>query len=167
MSVSFWMDRLQRPPRPRLDGDLDVDVCILGAGYTGLWSAYFLAAADPGLRIAVVEREHVGFGASGRNGGWAAAELAGMDRMLADPATRPGRGRTFRQMIRTVGEMGEVVAAEGIDCGLVHGGTVVAATRPGHVPRLKASIEVAHRAGFGESDLRWLEPAEAARHVAP
>jgi len=166
-SVSFWMSRAVRPERSALDGDRDVDVCILGAGYTGLWSAYFLARADPRLRIAVVEKEHVGYGASGRNGGWASAELAGMDRMLADPDTRDGMVRTHREMIRTVGEMGEVVAAEGIDCGLVHGGTVVAATRPGHVPRLKASIEVAHRAGFGESDLRWLEPAEAARHVAP
>src|SRR3990170_5620374 len=117
MSVSFWMNRLQRPPRPRLDADRDVDVCILGAGYTGLWSAYYLAAADPGLRIAVVEKEHVGYGASGRNGGWASAELAGMDRMLADPATRPGMVRTFRQMTRAVTEMGEVVAGEGIDCG--------------------------------------------------
>jgi glycine/D-amino acid oxidase-like deaminating enzyme len=167
MSVSFWMDRLQRPPRPRLDGDLDVDVCILGAGYTGLWSAYFLAAADPGLRIAVVEREHVGFGASGRNGGWAAAELAGMDRMLADPATRPGMVRTFRQMTRAVTEMGEVVAGEGIDCGYARGGTVVAATRPHHVPYLQHSVAIARDAGIGEEDVAWLDPAEAVRHVTP
>jgi len=167
MSVSFWMNRLQRPPRPRLDADRDVDVCILGAGYTGLWSAYFLAAADPGLRIAVVEREYVGFGASGRNGGWAAAELAGMDRMLADPATRPGMVRTFRQMTRAVTEMGEVVAGEGIDCGYARGGTVVAATRPHHVPYLQHSVAIARDAGIGEEDVAWLDPAEAVRHVTP
>ncbi|OFW62515.1 MAG: hypothetical protein A2135_00795 [Actinobacteria bacterium RBG_16_67_15] len=167
MSVSFWMNRLQRPPRPRLDADRDVDVCILGAGYSGLWSAYFLAAADPGLRIAVVEREYVGFGASGRNGGWAAAELAGMDRMLADPATRPGMVRTFRQMTRAVTEMGEVVAGEGIDCGYARGGTVVAATRPHHVPYLQHSVAIARDAGIGEEDVVWLDPAEAGRHVTP
>ena len=84
-AVSFWMQQVVRPQRLPWSGDTDVDVCIVGAGFTGLWTAYFLAEADPGLRIAVVEREHVGFGASGRNGGWAAAELAGTERMLADP----------------------------------------------------------------------------------
>jgi glycine/D-amino acid oxidase-like deaminating enzyme len=167
MPVSFWMSRVSLLPRPRLDGDLDVDVCILGAGYTGLWSAYYLAAADPGLRIAVVEREHVGFGASGRNGGWAAAELAGMDRMLADPETRPGMVRTFRQMTRVVAELGEVVAGEGIDCGYARGGTVVAATRGHHVPYLQHSVAIARDAGIGEEDVAWLGAAEAGEHVTP
>jgi glycine/D-amino acid oxidase-like deaminating enzyme len=165
--VSFWMSRVERPMRPRLDGDRDVDVCIVGAGYTGLWCAYFLAAADPGLRIAVVEKEHVGFGASGRNGGWAAAELAGMDRMLADPSTRPGMVRTFRAMTRAVVEMGEVAAAEGIECGYARGGTIVAATQPHHVPHLQHSVALAHRAGLGEEDVVWLDPEAAAGHVTP
>ncbi len=167
MPVSFWMDRLSRPERLQLSGDLDVDVCILGAGYTGLWSAYFLAVADPGLRIAVVEREHVGFGASGRNGGWASAELAGMDRMLADPATRDGMVRTYRHMIGAVGEMGEVLTAEGIECGYARGGTVVAATRPGHVPYLQHAVGVARDAGISADDIAWLSRDEAAQHLTP
>ena len=63
--------------RPALAGDRDVDVAIVGAGYTGLWTAYSLVAADPGVRVLVVERDTVGFGASGRNGGWCVGELAG------------------------------------------------------------------------------------------
>jgi ribulose 1,5-bisphosphate synthetase/thiazole synthase len=63
--------------RPHLDGDIDVDVAIVGAGYSGLWSAHALLRADPSLRVLVIEREMVGFGASGRNGGWCVGELAG------------------------------------------------------------------------------------------
>jgi glycine/D-amino acid oxidase-like deaminating enzyme len=72
--MSFWLGTAgDLTPRPSLDGDLEVDVAIVGAGYTGLWTAYYLASADPALRIAVVEAEIAGFGASGRNGGWCSA----------------------------------------------------------------------------------------------
>ncbi len=167
MSVSFWMSQVPRRDRPALPGDGDVDVCIVGAGYTGLWTAYHLAVADPGLRIAIVEQEYVGFGASGRNGGWASAELAGMDRMLADPETRQGMVRLYRQMVATVAEIGETAAAEGIGCGYARGGTVVAATRPGHVGHLQHSVTIARDAGLGEDDVRWLDPSEAAGRVRP
>lgn len=167
MPVSFWMSQLPRPSRPALSGDIDVDVCIVGGGYTGLWSAYWLKRSDPGLRVVVVERHHVGFGASGRNGGWASAELAGMDRMLGDPRTREGMVRTYRHMVSAVAELGEVAAEEGIDCGYARGGTVVAATRPAHVAYLRHSVDVARGAGIGEADVAWLDPAAAAEHVTP
>ncbi|MEU8612582.1 FAD-dependent oxidoreductase, partial [Actinoplanes sp. NPDC048791] len=72
MSASYWLAALGEPEavRPPLPGDRDVDVAIVGAGYTGLWTAYYLARADPALRIAVIEAQYAGFGASGRNGGW-------------------------------------------------------------------------------------------------
>ncbi len=79
---SLWLDGLAEPltPRPSLAGDVDCDVAIVGAGFTGLWAAYFLALLQPDLRIVVVEREIAGFGPSGRNGGWASAGLAGSAR---------------------------------------------------------------------------------------
>ena len=58
-------------------GFIDVDVCIVGGGYTGLWTAYYLAHAAPGLKIAVLESVFCGYGASGRNGGWLSALLPG------------------------------------------------------------------------------------------
>src|SRR5680860_1005864 len=69
---SMWLDLIDDPlePRAALPGPLDVDVAIVGGGFTGLWTAYYLAKADPRLRIAVLEKDIVGFGASGRNGGW-------------------------------------------------------------------------------------------------
>ena len=72
-SRSLWLDGLADDPlvpRPALPGPVDADVAIVGAGYTGLWTAYYLRRADPGLRVVVLEREVAGFGASGRNGGW-------------------------------------------------------------------------------------------------
>jgi glycine/D-amino acid oxidase-like deaminating enzyme len=75
-------------PRPALDGDSEVDVAIVGAGYTGLWTAYYLAGADPSLRIAVLEREVAGFGASGRNGGWCSALFAASRQRVARAAGR-------------------------------------------------------------------------------
>ena len=85
--LSFWHDSLPGPlePRPSLTHDLDADVAIVGAGRTGLWTAYYLTRADPGLSVVVCEREIAGFGASGRNGGWCSAlfpaSLAKLDRM--------------------------------------------------------------------------------------
>ena len=70
--VSFWYADLGGLPTRRapLDGDTTADVCIVGAGYTGLWSAWYLKRADPTLDVLVVEKDFAGFGASGRNGGW-------------------------------------------------------------------------------------------------
>ena len=75
-SLSLWFDQLPGPltPRPALGaGPHEVDVAIVGAGFTGLWTAYYLLEADPSLRIAVIEAEIAGYGASGRNGGWCSA----------------------------------------------------------------------------------------------
>ena len=75
--VSFWYASTSLPARRAgLPGDREADVCIVGAGFTGLWTAYYLASAQPGLRVAVCEAEIAGFGASGRNGGWLSAEIA-------------------------------------------------------------------------------------------
>ncbi len=71
-NISFWYADIGGIPqkRPALPGDREADVCIIGAGYTGLWTAYYLKKADPSLNIVMVEREFAGFGGSGRNGGW-------------------------------------------------------------------------------------------------
>ena len=70
--VSFWYadHGLPESRRPALPGDVQADVAIIGAGYTGLWTAYYLRKAAPQLRVVVLEKEFAGFGASGRNGGW-------------------------------------------------------------------------------------------------
>ena len=88
--VSHWFAELP-VPRDSLPGDSDADVCIVGAGYTGLWTAYYLKQADPSLRITVLEARFAGFGASGRNGGWLSG-LAPGHRDAAGQAARPPTG---------------------------------------------------------------------------
>jgi glycine/D-amino acid oxidase-like deaminating enzyme len=82
--VSFWLDSLPEPvlPRAPLDGDADADVAIVGAGFSGLWTAYYLKRLRPALRVAVLEAEVAGYGASGRNGGWCVGLLAGVEGLL-------------------------------------------------------------------------------------
>ena len=88
-SPSFWLaQEAAGPTRPALAGDIRADVCIVGAGFTGLWTAYELRRADPSLDVVVLEARYAGFGASGRNGGWLMGELAGA---RATWAARHGR----------------------------------------------------------------------------
>lgn len=145
-----------------LDGDIVADVAIAGAGYTGLWTAYALAQADPTLRIVVCEREAVGFGASGRNGGWCSALFAGS---RAATARTHGRGAVIdmqRAMFATVNEIERVVAHEGIECDWARGGTVQVATIPAHLDRLRSELDDHRSWGFGKDDYRELSPAESA-----
>ena len=88
----YWWDAIDaEASRPQLPGDIDVDVAIVGAGFTGLWCAYYLRKLDPDLRIAVLEKTHVGFGASGRNGGWCHAEYPlGQAQLRRGPRERCG-----------------------------------------------------------------------------
>ena len=164
-NLSFWHATASQPPLPPLADDLDVDVAIVGGGFTGLWTAYYLKALDPGLEVAIVEANFPGYGASGRNGGWAVGEMAGMATRFADPATRESAIRLQRAMFQTVDEIGRVTREEGIDCHYAKGGTVNLATAPAYEEHLRA--EVGHWAslGFGEEDFRWLEADEVAKRI--
>ena len=156
--LSLWWDGLpgDLTVRPGLPGDLEVDVAIVGGGLTGLWTAYYLSQADESLRIAVLERDVVGFGASGRNGGWCSA-LFSVSEATLDRAAGPGAGRRqYLAMQDTVGEVGRVVATEGIDCGFHQGGTVVLARSPAQLQRTHEEIAEARRRGIGEDDLAFL-----------
>jgi glycine/D-amino acid oxidase-like deaminating enzyme len=150
-----------RVARPALAGDTDADVAIAGGGYTGLWTAYALKQADPSLRVVVCERETVGFGASGRNGGWCSALFAGS---RAATARRHGRDAVVamqRAMFATLDEIERVVGAEQIACDWARGGTVQVATLPAHLGRLRAELDD-HRAwGFGADDYAELDSSEA------
>ena len=73
--MNLWSDTLLyvEEERSALDTAIDADIAIVGGGFTGLWSAYYLKQLDPSLRIVILEAERIGFGASGRNGGWCSA----------------------------------------------------------------------------------------------
>lgn len=166
-SLSLWLDTVPGPlaPGEPLPGDLDVDVAIAGAGLTGLWTAYYLASAQPGLRIAVCEREIAGFGASGRNGGWCSALFPASLAKLTRMAGRDQAIAMYRAMQATVDEVGRVAAAEGIDCHWAKGGTVQLARSAAQLERAQAEVAEEREFGFGEEDLRLLTADEAAAMV--
>ncbi|MDQ3660656.1 MAG: FAD-binding oxidoreductase [Actinomycetota bacterium] len=166
-SLSLWLDNCgdDLTPRPSLPGDREADVCIVGAGYTGLWTAYYLLKADPSLRVVVLEKEIAGHGASGRNGGWCSALFAAPRDKLAHTGGRGAALAMQRAMFETVDEVGRVVRAEGIDAHFTKGGTLTAATTRAHVPRLKAEIAEERRWGFSEDDYRWLSAAQLSSRV--
>src|SRR6266568_3758683 len=151
--ISFWFQALGgRPePRPALPGDRDADVCIVGAGLTGLWTAYYLKKADPALDIAVVEREFAGFGASGRNGGWASGLIAGSRDRFAELYGAEAVLAQQRLMHETIDEFVAVAAAEGIEADIIKSGTIRMASTPAQAERLRAGVQEDHRWGVSES----------------
>ncbi|MFP5218857.1 MAG: NAD(P)/FAD-dependent oxidoreductase [Actinomycetes bacterium] len=165
----LWWDALDRPVSPRapLPGDRGVDVAVVGAGYTGLWTAYYLRRADPSLRVAVLEARTAGFGASGRNGGWCSALFAAGRAAVARASSRAAVQALDRAMRDTVDEVGRVCAAEGIDADYAKGGTLSVATRPAHVERLRAAVADEQSWGATDDDVRWLSAAEAAEALRP
>lgn len=152
--------------RPPLMGDTTVDVVIVGAGFSGLWTAHHMLARDPSLSVLVVDAHRVGFGASGRNGGWFSSKVAGITGLLADPATRDGAVMLQRMMIEVVHETGDLLSAEGIECDWVRSGTVDAATTPAQEALAKAYLDVFADAGFGD-DYRWASADELAERYRP
>jgi glycine/D-amino acid oxidase-like deaminating enzyme len=163
-ALSLWWDGLEPVPvRRSLDGALDVDVAIVGGGFTGLWTARSLLEADPTLRVVVVEKEVVGFGASGRNGGWCSALFAASDARIERQHGHDAAMSMRRAMQASVDEVGAAAAADGIDCRYEKGGTIVAARSAAQVQRSTDEIDEARAFGLGEEDLRWLDAGEATK----
>ncbi len=161
---SLWWDTLAHAPEPPtpLEGDLEADVAIVGAGFTGLWTAYYLAEARPDLRIVVLEKDLAGFGASGRNGGWASALMPSSLQTLARDSGREAALAQHAAMRDTVDEVIRAASAEGIDAGIAKGGTLVLARNEAQEASARAEVEEARRWGRGPDELAWLD-ADAAR----
>lgn len=146
--VSLWFDQLAPiTARAALAGPIQVDVAIVGAGFTGLWAAYYLQAADPALSIAVLEAEVAGFGASGRNGGWCSALYPVSIATLAAESGRESAIAQYRAMQASVAEIERVTQAENIAADFAQGGTLVLARTPTQLAR--AQHEAANAAQYG------------------
>jgi len=159
---SFWLDSVpgSLAPRAALQEDLVADVAIIGAGYTGLWTAYYLKQINPSLTIAILEAEIAGFGAAGRNGGWCAGYLSGIDLWLDDAQHRDAAIRLQRLMFDTVSEVGRVAERESIDCHFEQSGALEIAVLPAQLTRLKDELKHSQGLGFDDGDYRFLSLGE-------
>jgi len=149
---SFWLENCgeELVPRPALQKSTDVDVAVLGAGYTGLWTAYYLLRSNPGINLAVIEKDIVGFGASGRNGGWCSSKFPVTPAMLEHRYGREAARALMLAMNASVDEIGRVCAEEGIDAHFHKGGILTLARGEHHLPILKSAFAAYSRLGLGD-----------------
>lgn len=167
LRACYWFDGLpgDASQRPCLQGTIEADVAIIGAGYTGLWTAYHLKRLDRDLSVVILEAEHAGFGASGRNGGWLMGAIEGLDKYLAscDEETRTIGHRVVHGIPDSAGK---VIQEERIDCDFAHGGAIYAAARyPEQLVRARAHLDELRSAGHGHEDYRWLDAGELQAQV--
>jgi len=159
---SFWLDKIDDDlaPRPALPGDIDADIAIVGAGLTGLWTAWYLLERDRGVRIALIEREFAGFGASGRNGGWCSALFPQSARALERRHGRDAAVRMRRAMVDTVDEVAR--AAADFDFDYAKGGTIAFARNSGQLRAAEADVAEAARYGVDRLELWGADRVRAA-----
>jgi glycine/D-amino acid oxidase-like deaminating enzyme len=160
-SYSFWLETSgdDLTPRPPLDGSIDVDIAILGAGFTGLWTAYYLLQRQPSLKIAIVEAEIAGFGASGRNGGWCFSgfPVPPLD-LIEDHGFDAARSVSLA-MFESVDQVGEVCRNEEIDAHFAKGGELEIARAEYDLPKIR-TIYDEYRAIRLEDHCRLLDANE-------
>ncbi|RWD63287.1 FAD-binding oxidoreductase [Mesorhizobium sp.] len=162
--ISFWYADLGAipAPRPPLPGDIEADVAIVGAGYTGLWTAYYLKKAKPSLRIVLVEREFAGFGASGRNGGWLSGGFGWSREKYLKTSTRQGVTAMQQAMAGCVDEVIRVATEEGIDADIRRVDNLTVATNPAQLERVREECETT-RSWDADPERIGLLDAEATR----
>ena len=167
-SLSLWHETVPDDwtPRPALPGDRETDVAIVGAGFTGLWTALYLARADPSVRVTVVEAEVAGFGASGRNGGWCSALFPASLATLAKQSSRERAVAQHAAMRASVDEVLQAAEEEGIDAQATKGGTISLARTGPQWERAQQEVADARRWGRDEHELRLLDAEEATAVLA-
>jgi glycine/D-amino acid oxidase-like deaminating enzyme len=165
--VSFWYGDIGGTPeyRPALDSDVQCDVAIVGAGYTGLWTAYYLMKSDPSLRIVILEKEFAGFGASGRNGGWLSGEMGWSRERYAEKTGRQSVVNLQAAMWGAVDEVIDVCAREGIDADIVKGGSLQVATSPAQAARVRDYVDHEAHWGVEAPDLVFLNEEETRARI--
>lgn len=166
-NISFWYADIGGVPsyRAPLPGDLEADVCIVGAGFTGLWTAYYLKKADPSIRIAIVEKEFAGFGASGRNGGWLSGGFGWSREKYLKTSTRGAVVDMQLAMYGTVNEVISVTEAEGIDADIMRVDNITVATNKPQLERAKAEYEEAKAWDMPADRIAFLSAQEARERI--
>lgn len=159
--VVYWHDTEPVALRPPLRGRVDCDVCIVGGGFTGLWTAYFLKQAEPALDIRVVEARHSGFGASGRADGFVTPTVGKDIQALVDNFGAERALDASRAVGRSILEIGRFLRRHRIDAEFEVNDYLMVATTPAQVRRLERDAALAARLGAPPSEILSARQAQA------
>lgn len=146
-SKSYWLTTQPYTPGPPLTGDETVDVAIVGGGFTGMSTAHHLLQADPALRVAVLEADVVGYGASGRNAGFSMTKIGMMHSLTALRFGKAKAREAHEYADRAVTLLRDLVTELDLDCDYEHTGFLWVATSPKYRTRLLKEIALVHRLG--------------------
>jgi glycine/D-amino acid oxidase-like deaminating enzyme len=150
----FWLDDRERPePASALTNAISADLCVIGAGFTGLWTALLAKEANPGLDVVLLEAAETGYGASGRNGGFVDHSLThtfenGLQRWPDEMAALVKMG------YKNLDAIEETLNRYEIDCDFQRAGEMVVATEPYQVDELRSAPTEAEPYGI---DLEWFD----------
>lgn len=165
---SFWLYDVADPygPRPRLEGETAADIVVVGAGLTGLWTAYWHARNSPGQRVIVLEKERVGYGASGRNGGWLSGKTVGLRKNLLGNGKTPQDALWMeRRLFAAVDEARQLLESTGVDIGAAKGGWMQVARTESGLARMRSYVAHEREWGHTHEDVRLLSAAETRQRV--
>jgi glycine/D-amino acid oxidase-like deaminating enzyme len=160
---SYWMSTRPYTPGPALEGSTTVDVAIVGGGFTGMSTAHHLHQADPGLRVAVLESDVVGYGASGRNAGFSMTKIGMMHSLTALRFGKTKAKEAHLYADRAVTLLKDLVADLGLDCDYEHPGFLWVATSPKYEKRLLKEIALVHRMGI--TGIQLIAPEDLSARV--
>lgn len=164
--ISHWLHESPSEQRPPLDGQIAADICIIGGGFTGLWSAYHAAHQFPGARIVVLDKEHLGYGASGRNAGWLSALVPGNRAVYARSAgSKQAAVHLQQRMIDSVDEVLGIIQEHDLDARAYRSGNLVVARTPAALQRLKQRRANDVKWGYPENEVRLLTAQESQQKV--
>lgn len=161
---SFWLASREYTPGPGLKDVIDVDVAIVGGGYTGLSTAYFLKKAEPGKRVALLEAEVIGFGASGRNAGFSMTKFGLIHSITAVRFGKEKTREAHEYNCRAVDLLRDLVTTLKLDCDYEHNGFLMVSTCKKHQQRMEREYEfVTKKLGIGE--IEWIDERELKSRV--
>ena len=162
---SLWSENSFEWNFPEITSSQSYDVVIVGAGYSGLWSAHHLLNVNPSLSIAILDARQPGFGASGRNGGWCSAFSPMSLEAVAAQSNKQGAIDLQHSLVTSVDEIGAHIVKSNIECGWHKGGTLSFAANGLQLEKIKENIAMSRDFGFDDSFMDYLTPNRAEARV--
>lgn len=145
MNSSLWQGKQNINYRKPISKNDSFDVVVIGAGFSGLWSAFHLKQFQPNLKIAILEKEYVGFGASGRNGGWASAEYPTSSNRLIKENGLESYKNLRTAITKSIDEIGEIAKSNNWQIDYAKGGALVFARGNAQLSRISKEIDEEHQ----------------------